>query len=128
MTVKARRGRSRMSISSAKQRRGQRWVLLSKVTFQEVLLIKICTVNVRDRMGAEKYLRKNCYNCIEYSVANSLTAFMWGKPLNSDVLVAPTHRGPVRVSFGTSTQVVAWTTDKWRANIIKREIYNVRDP
>ena len=28
----------------------------------------------------------------------------------------------------TSTQVVAWMINKWRAKIIRREIYNVRDP
>ena len=64
-------------------------------------------MNVRDRMGAEKYLKKSCYHRIECSVTNSLTAFMWRRPLNSVALVVPTHRGPVRVSDGTSTQVVA---------------------
>ena len=104
------------------------WVLLSKVTFREILLIRVCTVKVRDRMGVEKYLRKSCYHRIKCSAANSLAAFMWRRPLNSAALVVPTHRGPVRVSDGTSTQVVAWTTNKWRAKIIQREIYNVRDP
>ena len=32
------------------------------------------------------------------------------------------------MSDGTSTQLVVWTIDKWRAKIIKREIYNVKDP
>ena len=59
------------------------------------------------QMGAKKYLRKSCYHRIEYSAANSLVAFMWRRPLNSTVLVALTHRGPVRVSDGTNTQVVA---------------------
>ena len=49
-------------------------------------------------------------------------------PLNSVVLVAPTHKEPVRVSGGTTTQAVAWTIDKWRIEIIQREIYNVRNP
>ena len=43
-------------------------------------------------------------------------------------MVAPTHKVSIRVSDGTNTQVVAWTIDKWRAKIIQREIYNVRDP
>jgi len=51
----------------------------------------IYTVNVWDKMEAEKYLRKNCYHRIKYSAANSLAAFMW------------------------------------KAMIIQREIYNVRD-
>ena len=80
------------------------------------------------QMGAKKYLRKSCYHRIECSIANSLATFMWRRPLNSAALVTPTHRGPVRVSDGTSTQVVTWTIDKWRARIIQREIYNVRDP
>ena len=58
------------------------------------------------QMGAKKYLRKNCYHRIECFVANSLAAFMWRRPLNNATLVAPTHRGPVRVSDGTSNQVV----------------------
>ena len=58
------------------------------------------------QMGAKKYLRKNGYHRIECFVANSLAAFMWRRPLNNTVLVAPTHRGPVRVSDGTSNQVV----------------------
>ena len=84
-------------------------------------------MNIRDSMRAGKYLGKSCYHRIECSAANSLAAFMWRRPLNITTLVAPTHRGLVRVSDGTSTQVVAWTTDKWRAKIIERGIYNVRD-
>jgi len=75
------------------------------------LLIRIFTVNVRDKVGVEKYLRKNCYHRIEYSA-----------------LFVPTHRGPMRVSNETNTQVVTWTIDKWMTKIIQREIYNVRDP
>ena len=71
-------------------------------------------------MRAEKYLRKNCYHHIECSTTNSLAAFMWRRLLNSVALVTPTHRGPVRVFDGASTQVVAWTNDKWKAKIIQR--------
>ena len=92
------------------------------------MFIKICTVNVLDKVGVEKYLRKNCYHRIECSAANSLAAFMWRRLLNSTALVAPTHKGPRRVFNRTSTQVVTWTIDKWRAKIIQRETYNVRDP
>ena len=28
------------------------------------------------QMGAKKYLRENCYHCIEYSIANSLVILM----------------------------------------------------
>jgi len=58
------------------------------------------------QMRAKKYLRKSCYHRIECSAANSLAIFMWRRPLNNVALVAPTHRGPVRVSDETSTQVV----------------------
>ena len=91
-------------------------------------MIRICTVNVRDKVGVEKYLRKSCYHHIECSAANSMAIFMWRRPLNSVALVAPTHREPMRVFDGTSTQVVAWMIDKWRVKTIQREIYNVRDP
>ena len=76
-------------------------------------------------MEAKKYLRKSCYHRIECSVANSLAAFMWRRLLSSAALVIPTHRDPVRVSDGRSTQVMAWTTNKWRARIIQREVYNI---
>jgi len=69
-------------------------------------------VNVQDEMGTEKYLRKSYYHRIECSVANFLTAFMWRRPLNSVALVTLTHRRPVRVFDGTSTQVMTWTTGK----------------
>jgi len=85
-------------------------------------------VNIQDKMRAEKYLRKSYYHRIECSAANSLAVFMWRRPLSSAALVTPTQRGLMRVSDGTSTQVMAWTNNKWRAKIIQREIYNVRDP
>ena len=106
------------SISSAKRRRGQKESSIIQSEIPKVLLIRICTVNVQDKMKTEKYLRESCYHRIECSAANSLAAFMWKRPLNSAVLVTLTHRGPVRVFDGTSTQVVAWTTDKWRVRII----------
>ena len=85
-------------------------------------------MNVRDRMGAEKYLKKSCYHRIECSVANSLAAFMWRRPLNSVALAITTHRRPRRVSDGTSTQVVAQITNKCRIKIVQEELYNVKDP
>ena len=48
--------------------------------------------------------------------------------MNSAILAIPTHKGPERVSNVTSTQVVDWMINKWRAKIIGRELYNVRDP
>ena len=39
----------------------RRCVLLPRVMFQEVLLTRIYTVNIQDKMGAEKYLGESCY-------------------------------------------------------------------
>jgi len=58
------------------------------------------------RMGARKYLRESCYNCIKCSAVNFLAAFMWKRLLNSATLAIPTHKGPERVSDAISTQVV----------------------
>ena len=128
MTVKTRRGRLRRSISSAKRRKGQkvRFVVQNDVPRSYIDNDMHC--ERIGQMGAKKYLRKSCYHCIECSAANPLTAFMWKRPMNSAVLVASTHRGPVRVSDRTSTLAVAWTINKWRAKIIQKGIYNVRDP
>ena len=79
-------------------------------------------------MGAQKYLRESCCHHIECSVVNFLAAFIWRRLLNSAALAFPTHRGPIRVSDVTSTQMVAWMINKWRAKIIERKLYNVRDP
>ena len=39
-----------------------------------------------------------------------------------------THKRFREVSNGTSTQVVDWAINKWRAKIAWRELYNARDP
>ena len=77
--------------------------------------------------GAQKCLRESCYYCIEYSAANFLAAFMLKILLNSAALAIPTHRGPERVSDGTSTQVVVYMINKCRVKIVKRGLYNVRE-
>ena len=69
-------------------------------------------------VGDQKYLRESCYHRIECSAANSLAAFIWRILLNNAALVAPTHKGPVRVSDGTNTQVVALIVNKWRVKIV----------
>ena len=48
--------------------------------------------------------------------------------MNSAVLAIPTHKGPKRVFDAASTRVVAWMINKWKAKIIRGELYNVRDP
>ena len=49
MTVKVGGSMPRRSISSANEVEVRRCVLSSKVMFQEVLLIRICIVNVQDK-------------------------------------------------------------------------------
>ena len=53
---------------------------------------------------------------------------MWTRPPNNAILVTATHRTPKRVSKGTSTQVQAWMINKWKAKIVKRGLYNRRNP
>lgn len=53
---------------------------------------------------------------------------MWRRLLNSAVLVAVTHRRFGKASDGTSTRVVAYIINKWRAKISGKRLYNVRDP
>ena len=80
------------------------------------------------RIGTRKYLRKSCCHRIKCPAANFLATFMWRKPLNNAVLATATHRRPEGVSDRTSTRVAAWMIDKCRIMIIRRELYNVRDP
>ena len=51
-------------------------VLLSRVTFQEALLIMTCYYECTEGMGAKKYVKESCYHFIECFVANSLVALM----------------------------------------------------
>ena len=125
MTVKAGRGRPRRSISSAKRRRGQKVCSVVQNDIPRSSIDKNMHCERTRQMRAKKYLRKSYYHCIEYFVANFLTAFIWRRPLNSVALVVSTHKVLIKVSDGTSTQVVGRTIDKWRAKIIQREIYNV---
>ena len=49
MTVKAGGGMPRRSIFSTNETEVRKYILSSRVTFQEVLLIRICIVNVQDK-------------------------------------------------------------------------------
>ena len=71
---------------------------------------------------------ESSYHCIECFIANFLAAFMWKIPRNSAVLAIPTHKESERVSDAASTQVVAWMINKWKAKIIRGELYNVSYP
>ena len=49
MIVNDRGSKPRRSVSSANEEEVGKCVLSSRMTFQEVLLIRICTVNVQDK-------------------------------------------------------------------------------
>ena len=107
MTVKAGRGRPRRSIFSAKRKRGQKVCSIIQDDVPGSSIDEDMHYERTRQMGAKKYLRKSCYHRIECSATNFLAAFMGRRPLKSAVLVAPTHKGSVKVSNRTSTQVVA---------------------
>ena len=71
--------------------------------FQEAQEMRTCLVNIKERERAEKYLRKNCYHRIKFTVSTFLTAFMWKRHLNSETLVITTHREPEEMSDRTDT-------------------------
>ena len=96
-------------------------------TFQEAQEIRTCLMNMKERGGAQKYLRKSCYHRIKFIVTTFLAAFMWRKHLNSETLVTTTHRKPREVSDGTGTQVISQTINKCRVKMIQRELYNVKN-
>ena len=88
-------------------------------------------MNMKERGGGggtQKYLRKNCYHHIKFTVTTFLTAFVWRKHLNSETLAITTRRKPGEVSDGTSTQVISQKIDKCKVKMIQRELYNVKNP
>ena len=95
--------------------------------FQEAQEMRTCFVNIKERERVEKYLRKNCYHCIKFTVSTFLAAFMWRRHLNSETLVTTTHRKPGEVFDETGTQVKSQMIDKCRVKMIQRELYNVKN-
>ena len=79
-------------------------------------------------MGIQKYLRESCYHHIEFIVVTFLVVFMLRRPLNSIVLATTTHRKPEMVSNRIDTQVKAQMINKCMIKMIRRELYNVKDP
>ena len=53
---------------------------------------------------------------------------MWRKHLNSETLVTTTHKEPEDVADGTNTQVKSQMNDKCRVKMIRKELYNVKNP
>ena len=115
--MRARRGCPRRNTLLAKHNKGQDVSLALQGDIPGGPIDKDTYYGCTGRMGARKYLRKSYYHRIECSVANFLVAFMWRRPLNSAALATSTHKEPERVSNGTSTQVVAWMINKWKAKM-----------
>ena len=85
-------------------------------------------MNMKERGGAQKFIRKSCYHHIKFTIITFLAAFMWRRYLNSEALATTTHRKPGEVFDRTCTQVISQTIDKCRVKMIQRELYNVNNP
>ena len=72
-------------------------------TFQEAQERRTCPMDLKGRWESPKDLRKSCCHCIKYTVTTFLTAFMWRRYLNSEILVTTTHKEPEEVSGGIDT-------------------------
>ena len=85
-------------------------------------------MDLKGRWESLKDLRKNCYHRIKCTITTFLAAFMWRRYLNSETLVTTTHKEPEEVFGGTDTQVKSQMNDKCRVKMIRKELYNVKDP
>ena len=123
MTVKDRRSKPRRSISSANEVEVRKYVLSSRMTFQEVLLIRICTANVHDKAG--KYPRKSYCHRIKCSVTNSLTALIGKWYLNNNFqpysYFQRLQEGADMTEIGINNLIYTW-----RAKIKKGGEYKIR--
>ena len=72
-----------------------------------------------------KYLSKSCHHYIECTTAIFLTALMWRRTLNSATLATATHKELKEVSDGIDAQVEVWMIDKCKAQMIRKDLYNV---
>ena len=86
-------------------------ILATRMSLQEAPLMGPCRMSMQKERNP-KYLRKDCYHRIKCMLATFLTAFIWRRPLNSTVLTIATHRKLKKVSYGTSTQVIAQMINK----------------
>ena len=53
---------------------------------------------------------------------------MWRRHLNSKTLVTTTHTELEDVADGTNTQVKSQMNDKCRVKMIRKELYNIKNP
>ena len=53
---------------------------------------------------------------------------MWRRHLNSETLVTTTHKKLEDVADGTDNQVKSQMNDKCRVKMIRKRLYNVKNP
>ena len=82
----------------------------------------------REREENSKYLRKCCHHHIKCITAPFLAALMWKRPLNSVALAVATHKGLKGVSDGTGVQVKVQMINKYKVQMIRKSLYNVKKP
>ena len=85
-------------------------------------------MDLKGRWESLKDLRKSCCNRIKCTVTTFLAAFIWRRHLNSETLVTTTHKEPEYVADGTITQVKSQMNDKCRVKMIRKDLYNVKNP
>ena len=85
-------------------------------------------MDLKGRWESPKDLRKSCCRRIKCTVTTFLAAFMWRRHLNSETLVTTTHKEPGNVADRTDTQVKFQMNDKCRVKMIRKELYNVKNP
>ena len=85
-------------------------------------------MDLKERWESPKYLKKSCCRRIECTVTTFLAAFIWRRHLNSETLVTTTHKEPEDVADGTNTQVKSQMNDKCRVKMIRKDLYNVKNP
>ena len=85
-------------------------------------------MDLKGRWESPKDLRKSYCRCIKCTVTTFLAAFMWRRHLNSETLVTTTHKESEEVSNKTDTQVKSQMNDKRRVKMIRKKLYNVKNP
>ena len=117
-----------MKILSDMTSKPQICIPTTRGTFQEALERRTCPMDLKGRWESLKDLRKSCCGCIKCTVIAFLTAFIWRRYLNSETLVTTTHKEPEDVVDGTDTQVRSQMNDKCRVKMIRKYLYNVKNP
>ena len=85
-------------------------------------------MDLKERRESPKYLRKSCCRHIKCIITTFLATFMWRRHLNNETLITTTHKEPKDVVDGTDTQVKSQMNDKCKVKMIRKDLYNVKNP